>query len=300
MSARRVYVVLSGPPGSGKTTLAGPLAEALGLPLIAKDRIKETLLDSLGTGDLEWSRLLGRASMSVLFALAADAGGAVLDSTWSRELSPPALAVLGAPSIEIYCSCPSELAEARYRERLSTRHPGHRDSEREYEGRWTSDRPLEIGALVLVDTSNPVDIDRLATEVRSQPDWLSASPRSNACLHNVTIHVGPERFEEVRTFYVDVVGLPPVFEERGHICCLDVSEGGSGLALCVHEAKPAHPAGTRELYFWVDDEQLCRLRAEDAGYPPRTVIVPGSPSELALVDPVGNQLRLHHRHVLGG
>ena len=38
---RLVYV--SGAPGAGKTTLAGPPAEALGYALITKDTIKETL-----------------------------------------------------------------------------------------------------------------------------------------------------------------------------------------------------------------------------------------------------------------
>lgn len=299
MSSQRVYVVVSGPPGSGKTTVARPLAEELGLPLIGKDQIKESLLDSLGIGDLEWSRRLGRASMSLLFALAADARGAVLDSTWSRQLSPQAIAGLGAPSIEVYCSCPPELAEARYRERLSTRHPGHHDSERKYEGRWTNDAPLGTGPLVVVDTSQPVDIDQLTAEVRSQTVWCGTAGPPDACLHNVSVHVGPDRFDEVCAFYRDVLGLSPVFEEPGHICCLDVSGGGGGLALCVHEAEPAHPDGTRELFFWVDDEQAYRLRAETAGHPARTVKVAASASELALVDPVGNQLRLHRRGAVG-
>jgi len=97
----RLYVVVSGPPGSGKTTLARPLAHALDLPLIAKDRIKGSLLDSLGVGDLEWSRLLGRATMSLMYRLAADAGAAVLESTWSPELAPAALAALDAPIVEV-------------------------------------------------------------------------------------------------------------------------------------------------------------------------------------------------------
>jgi adenylate kinase family enzyme len=45
--ARRV-VLVSGAPGAGKTTLASALAPALGFPLIAKDHIKETLVDVLG------------------------------------------------------------------------------------------------------------------------------------------------------------------------------------------------------------------------------------------------------------
>jgi uridine kinase len=36
-----VLVLVTGPPASGKTTLARPLADALDLPLIGKDLIKE-------------------------------------------------------------------------------------------------------------------------------------------------------------------------------------------------------------------------------------------------------------------
>ena len=71
---RRV-VLVSGAPGSGKTSLAAPLAAELGLALLRKDRIKETLHDGLGAPepDLAWPRRLGGAAMELLWALAADA-----------------------------------------------------------------------------------------------------------------------------------------------------------------------------------------------------------------------------------
>ena len=61
MSDSRRLVYVSGAPGSGKTSLAVPLAAELGYALLAKDRIKETLHDALGVPapDRAWSRLLG-------------------------------------------------------------------------------------------------------------------------------------------------------------------------------------------------------------------------------------------------
>ena len=41
----RVYVVVTGPPGSGKSTLARSLADELDLPLLAKETVKQALLD---------------------------------------------------------------------------------------------------------------------------------------------------------------------------------------------------------------------------------------------------------------
>ncbi len=62
-------VLITGPPASGKTTLAVPLASLLDLPLVSKDVIKEALFDSPGHGDREWSSRLGAASFAVMFAL---------------------------------------------------------------------------------------------------------------------------------------------------------------------------------------------------------------------------------------
>jgi predicted kinase len=44
-----LFVLVAGWPGSGKSTLAAALAPELGLPLLAKDEIKEALMDALGT-----------------------------------------------------------------------------------------------------------------------------------------------------------------------------------------------------------------------------------------------------------
>jgi predicted kinase len=62
------YVLVSGPPGSGKSTVAGALAERLDLPLLAKDVIKESLMDTIDVPDLETSRSLGRAAVEIVLA----------------------------------------------------------------------------------------------------------------------------------------------------------------------------------------------------------------------------------------
>ena len=54
-----VFVVVSGPPASGKTTLAGAIAAVLGLPLIAKDTIKQALMTVLPVPDVTASRVVG-------------------------------------------------------------------------------------------------------------------------------------------------------------------------------------------------------------------------------------------------
>jgi predicted kinase len=65
-----VFVLVTGLPGSGKTSLATPLAAALGLPMLSKDTIKEALWDALGPGDRVWGTQLGTAAAVALESLA--------------------------------------------------------------------------------------------------------------------------------------------------------------------------------------------------------------------------------------
>ncbi|MFC9703317.1 AAA family ATPase [Streptomyces sp. NPDC056943] len=178
MTHRRAFVVVSGLPAGGKSTLARALAPHLGLPVIDKDVILESLYDSLGAGDQAWRHRLSRAADDVLYALAADAGRAVLVDWWHRDTAPGRLhalaAPLGASLVEVHCACDTALAAERFRAR--ERHPGHLDRE------LTADRlderfaawaahpgPLGLGGRPLVvDTTRPVDgaaLTALAEEV---------------------------------------------------------------------------------------------------------------------------------------
>jgi predicted kinase len=65
-------VAITGGPATGKSALAARLVERFGWPLVTKDGIKETLFETLGTGDRSWSRRLSDASFALLFRVGAE------------------------------------------------------------------------------------------------------------------------------------------------------------------------------------------------------------------------------------
>jgi predicted kinase len=155
-------VLVAGWPGSGKSTLAAALAARLGLPLLAKDEIKEALMDGLGRPQtVADSQRLGKAAVLTLLRVARHCPGAVLDSTWFDYALPLARTLPGR-IVEVRCMVPVELAMARYRARTSRRHPGHLDADRGDAELWGApSRPLGLGPVVTVDTSGPVDTAHL-------------------------------------------------------------------------------------------------------------------------------------------
>ena len=163
---RAWFVLVAGWPGSGKSTLATGLAAELGLPLLAKDEIKEALMDGLGRpGTVAESQRLGRAAVLAMLRVASRCPGAVLDSTWF-DYALPLVRRLPGPLVEVHCVVPLDVAKARYRARTRQRHAGHLDAARSDTELWGEpSRAPGLGPVVDVDTSGPVDVPRVAVRL---------------------------------------------------------------------------------------------------------------------------------------
>jgi predicted kinase len=157
-----LFVVVSGPPASGKSTLAPQLAGALSLPLVAKDVIKDALMSVLPVPDLEASREIGRAAVRAMFAVAASSPiGAVIESNLHRSSAVDDVTALPGQVIEVFCRCTQATASERYARRAGTRHAGHFDGVRTAAELWNPEvcEPVAGGwPLLEVDTTTPVDV----------------------------------------------------------------------------------------------------------------------------------------------
>ena len=125
--------MITGAPASGKTTLARELAERLSLPVLSKDRIKETLFDAL---DDVRTDALGNASFQLLMELIGDfarRSGAFVVENAIRTGDGPALQrrLAGADVLHIHCDATHATLCARIGKRAASgeRHPGHRHAD---------------------------------------------------------------------------------------------------------------------------------------------------------------------------
>jgi predicted kinase len=130
-------IIVTGRPAAGKSTLAVWLGKQLAFPVISKDSIKEVLFDQLGWQDREWSKMLGRASVELMYYFAQvqlELGKSViLDNAFHPDLASPKLQALEkqykANVLQIICDTNSDILFERFRQRAKSgmRHDGHVD-----------------------------------------------------------------------------------------------------------------------------------------------------------------------------
>jgi predicted kinase len=176
-----LLVVVTGPPASGKTSVAEELASRLGVAFLSKDTFKEVLYEHLGSGD-ELEPTLDAAALAALLRLAAAQLAAglpfIVESNFDARYDPGPLRALAerhdARLVQVYCTRSVESLLARFAERAASddRHPGHGDEPEDVDeirvdleaGRWA---PLALpGVLVEVDLDEAGDdVEALLTQI---------------------------------------------------------------------------------------------------------------------------------------
>lgn len=132
-----VIIFVTGPPCSGKSSIARSLAARLSLPYLNKDAIKVSLYQSLGWCDPAMARRANEATYPLLFLFAETllrAGQSFIIESNFRPTTMNAqigglLARHGARALQIHCSAPVPELMRRFRTRWARghRHPGHAD-----------------------------------------------------------------------------------------------------------------------------------------------------------------------------
>jgi len=165
--SRRGFVLVSGPPASGKSTLAVELGASLELPVLAKDVVKDALIDTLGAVDVQQSRNMGTVAVRVLIAVARSVGYGIVESVWHRY-ALDLLSELPGSVVEVHCRCDTLVLRQRYQSRSQGRHAGYFDAERDPAELWNVEVGSPIGGewpMIVVDTTRPVDSGDVASQV---------------------------------------------------------------------------------------------------------------------------------------
>jgi predicted kinase len=179
-----LLVIITGAPGTGKTTVGRHLSEQHHLPVVSKDGIKEILFDDLGWRDREWSRTLSAASLDLLFyVLSVELGvgrSTIVESNFDPEFDTERFLALkrACPFLpfQIVCHTDPDILAERYAHRAesSERHPGHVDhvlvNELDPVALQRRHSALDIGGtLVEVNTTDfdAIDYSAISQAIRS-------------------------------------------------------------------------------------------------------------------------------------
>jgi len=154
---RTALVVVSGAPGAGKTCLSRALGDRLGWPAIARDDLKEVLLDAFPPAGRDESMRLGGPSWPLMYAvldrLIGRVPGVILEANFRAGRSEAELLdrVERCNAVDVHCVAGWETVAARLQARQGdpARHPGHFDAEAfpQVQADWAAGayRPMALG-----------------------------------------------------------------------------------------------------------------------------------------------------------
>jgi predicted kinase len=165
-------VIVTGVPGSGKSSLGWALADRLRVAFVSLDEIKEELAEGAEDTPRDWLRYDGEAEL--VRRVAAVSGEAVVDIWVAPRRDTERVRSLLKPwwdrVVEVRCQVPADVAVTRYaaRERGAPHLPA--DAETLDRIRDAVARPEALGAprTVVVDTTRPVVIGEVVTAVRHE------------------------------------------------------------------------------------------------------------------------------------
>lgn len=171
--------MVTGPPASGKTSVAEELAQRLKVPFASKDTFKEAMYETLGSGD-EVEDRLDAAALAILFRVVEahlDAGVSVTaESNFDADSDTEPFRRLAARDVQvvqIHVGGETEALVETFVQRAASgeRHPGHGDDPGDAEelrakldaGLWD---PLDLpGLLVRADMAE--DEEAIVERVRA-------------------------------------------------------------------------------------------------------------------------------------
>ena len=164
MGLNNYCIVVTGLPGSGKSTLGVEVAKYFKLPYFDKDDYLERLFVERGIGGSDWRHTLSRKADEQFMKDSIATNKAVLVSHWrpmglgteSGTLTEWIAGSFGKV-VELYCDCPVELAATRFKNRK--RHKGHVDDLKSIDEiiDWLKGYekylPMNLGHKIVVDST---------------------------------------------------------------------------------------------------------------------------------------------------